>query len=181
MSSFKVNISLEASFTSQELADFFTALAKSEQGDSAPLVRILHPVAQPPPSTPVVEEIVVPEPEPESVPVPVATVTNTKMTRWEQSNITLLEDALVDFITQGIVAGEFMSPISSVSWLGIKHNPRSQHNQRIHNSLRTAQNRTLSFTSLGAQAGIPDKEKLQCYLREMEKQGYVRVSRIRRM
>ena len=52
MSTFKVNISLEASFTSQELADFFAALAKSEQGDIQPLVRVLHPVAGPPPPPP---------------------------------------------------------------------------------------------------------------------------------
>lgn len=188
MSSFKVNISLEASFTSQELADFFTALAKSEQGDSGPLVRILHPVEAPPlPQPEPVEQVPVPVPVPVAVaeavhvPVPVPVVATLKMTRWEQSNVTLVEDALADAITQGIVTGEFISPIPSVSWLGIKHNPRSQHNQRILNSLKAAQNRTLSFTSLGAQAGIPDKEKLQSYLREMEKQGYIRVTRIRHM
>jgi hypothetical protein len=66
MSSFKVNISLEASFTSQELADFFTALAASERGDTAPLVRILHPIEPPPPpSVPVEQEV-----ESEETPVP---------------------------------------------------------------------------------------------------------------
>ena len=78
MSTFQVNISLQASFTSQELADFFTALAQSERGDTTPLVRILHPVVAPPPPAPVpvetpetlsVEEIAPPpaplvEPEP---------------------------------------------------------------------------------------------------------------------
>ncbi len=54
MSSFKVNISLEANFSSQELADFFAALASSERGNVEPLVRILHPV-QPPPPPPVPE------------------------------------------------------------------------------------------------------------------------------
>lgn len=49
MSSFKVNISLQAEFTSQELADFFSALAKSEKGELEPLVRILHPIQPPPP------------------------------------------------------------------------------------------------------------------------------------
>jgi hypothetical protein len=39
--------------------------------------------------------------------------------------------------------------------------------------LRGAPNRTLSFTSLGAQAGIPNKEHLQWYLREMQKQGFI--------
>jgi hypothetical protein len=74
MSSFKVNISLESSFTSQELADFFAALAKSERGDSQPLLRILHPVVAPPPPEEIpssiasvetdVEETVAPAPQP---------------------------------------------------------------------------------------------------------------------
>lgn len=64
MSTFQVNISLQASFTSQELADFFTALAQSERGDTTPLVRILHPVVAPPPPAPVP----VPTPETETEP-----------------------------------------------------------------------------------------------------------------
>ena len=67
MSTFQVNISLQASFTSQELADFFAALAQSERGDTTPLVRILHPVVAPPPpppeetpETPSLEEIAPP-------------------------------------------------------------------------------------------------------------------------
>ena len=54
MSSFKISITLESHLSSQELADFFAALAKSEQGNIEPLVRVLHPVeAPPPPSLPV--------------------------------------------------------------------------------------------------------------------------------
>lgn len=78
MSTFKVNINLQAEFSSQELADFFTALAKSEQGDAEPLMRILHPVEPPPPPTlppaPVPEEEApVDEPPVAPVEVPVAT------------------------------------------------------------------------------------------------------------
>jgi hypothetical protein len=186
MSSFKVNINLQAEFTSQELADFFTALAQSERGDSQPLMRILHPVEAPPPPAPVA----VVEPQPQEQPVPPAPVpvaiaeaepapVPNRNTQWERSNITLDEDAIVEARTQAIVTGEFLSPASSISWLGIKHNPRSQHNQRIFTALRGASNRTLSFTSLGAQAGIPDKEKLKSYLREMEKQGFITAARIR--
>lgn len=71
MSSFKVNISLEASFTSQELADFFTALAQSEKGNVQPLVRILHPVEPPPPPTPLPVETEEAETEAEPPPQPV--------------------------------------------------------------------------------------------------------------
>ncbi len=54
MSSFKVSITLESQLSSQELADFFAALAQSERGNREPLVRILHPVeAPPPPSLPI--------------------------------------------------------------------------------------------------------------------------------
>ena len=177
MSSFKVNISLEASFTSQELADFFTALAHSERGNIQPLVRILHPIDPPPSPIPVVEETVVAPPPPPSEPVPAPAPTNAKNTQWERSNITLIDDATVEARTQAIVTGEFLSPTTSISWLGIKHNPRSQHNQRIFTALRAAPNRTLSFTSLGAQAGIPDKDKLKGYVREMEKQGFISAAR----
>lgn len=62
MSTFQVNISLQASFTSQELADFFVALAQTERGNVQPLVRILHPVEPPPPPS---------APVPVPVPVPV--------------------------------------------------------------------------------------------------------------
>jgi len=77
MSSFKVNITLQADFTSQELADFFAALAQSERGDVQPLMRILHPV-DPPPIVEQVQEPPVPVPalptvtEPEAVAVTVA-------------------------------------------------------------------------------------------------------------
>ncbi len=85
MSSFKVNISLEASFTSQELADFFSALAQSEKGNVQPLVRILHPIAEPPPPpTPIPAEAEEAEaetetetaPETPSQPVPEPAVTD---------------------------------------------------------------------------------------------------------
>ncbi len=66
MSSFKVTITLQSDLSSQELADFFSALAKSEQGDVQPLMRILHPVEPPPPPTQEeeapVEEAVVEQP-----------------------------------------------------------------------------------------------------------------------
>lgn len=183
MSSFKVNINLTAEFTSQELADFFTALAQSERGNVQPLMRILHPVEAPPPPPPREEPIVQPQPElPAPVPATVAEPapeTPARNTRWQRSNITLVDEATVETRTQAIVTGEFLSPTTSVSWLGIKHNPRSQHNQRIFAALRGAPNRTLSFTSLGAQAGIPNKEHLQWYLREMEKQGFITATRIR--
>lgn len=51
MSSFKVTISLQADLSSHDLAQFFTALAKSEQGDSEALLSIMRPV---PTTTPVV-------------------------------------------------------------------------------------------------------------------------------
>ena len=186
MSSFKVNINLTAEFTSQELADFFTALAQSERGDMQPLMRILHPVEAPPPPPPREEPVVQTQPEPVAVVTAAATVAEqpavaeppARNTRWQRSNITLVDEATVETRTQAIVTGEFLSPTTSVSWLGIKHNPRSQHNQRIFAALRGAPNRTLSFTSLGAQAGIPNKEHLQWYLREMEKQGFITASRI---
>lgn len=179
MSSFKVNISLEANFTSQELADFFAALAQSERGNVQPLVRILHPIEPPPPPTPVVEESqVAPPPAPPSEAAPAPAPAPAKNTQWERSNITLMDDATVEARTQAIVTGEFLSPTTSISWLGIKHNPRSQHNQRIFTALRAAPNRTLSFTSLGAQAGLPDKDKLKGYIREMEKQGFISAARI---
>lgn len=85
MSTFKVSITLESQLSSQELADFFAALAQSETGNSEPLrrlaaadFRVLHPVEPPPPTRPVtsspeasgemaappVEQPVQPTPEP---------------------------------------------------------------------------------------------------------------------
>jgi hypothetical protein len=61
MSSFKVSITLESHLSSQELADFFAALAQSERGNVEPLLRVLqpaethrvlHPVEPPPPPSP---------------------------------------------------------------------------------------------------------------------------------
>jgi hypothetical protein len=62
MSSFKVSITLESQLSSQELADFFAALAQSERGNAQPLMRILHPVEPPPPpsSVSVAEPVEVP-------------------------------------------------------------------------------------------------------------------------
>ena len=62
MSTFKVNINLQAEFSSQELADFFTALAQSERGDMQPLMRILHPVEPPPRGLGVANEPPPPQP-----------------------------------------------------------------------------------------------------------------------
>ena len=184
MSSFKITITLESSLSSQELADFFTALAKSEQGDVQPLVRILHPVEPPPlppapaksDEQPKSEEQTPEAPKPVIQEVPI-TVTNAKNTMWERSDITLVDDAAVTRIIQQIELRELMSQVPSVSWTGPKFYPNSQHNVRIRTVLKGSPNRTLSFTSLGAQAGIPDKDKLKCYLREMEKQGLITAKR----
>jgi hypothetical protein len=190
MSSFKVNINLQAEFSSQELADFFTALAKSERGDVEPLMRILHPIEPPPvvnvspPNTPAPVEqvdehiVLATAPAPATVPAPAPAPAPARNTQWQRTSITLVDDATVEARTQAIVTGEFLSPASSISWLGVKHNPRSLHNQRILAVLRAAPNRTMSFTSVGAQAGIPEREKLTGYLREMEKQGLITTARI---
>lgn len=186
-SSFKITITLESSLTSQELAEFFGALAKSEQGDVQPLLKILHPVDTPPapaPSVPVADAtavatavatttataVAVPE-----QPVVAATVPEppSKNIQWQRSNFTLVDDTTVDAITKMIETGELLSPTPSVSWFGHKHSPHAQHNRRILDALKSAPNRTMSFVSLGAQTGIPDKEKLKSYLREMEKQGFI--------
>ncbi len=187
MSSFKITITLESSLSSQELADFFSALAKSEQGDVQPLMRILHPVESPP----AVALAPAPQPEPEPAPAPapepqpvLATVAATaaapapaKNIFWERCNILLVDDPTMEGIIKQIESGELSSPSSSISWNGPKHSPRSQHNRRIFDALRASPTRTLSFMSLGAQAGIPDKDKLKGYLREMEKQGFITATR----
>lgn len=178
MSTFKVNISLEASFTSQELADFFTALASSERGDSQPLLRILHPVAPPPPApAPVAEAEPVPEPVAEATP-PLATIPRPAVqnTQWKNSNIHLTEDANIQDIIRRIDLRELVSHDASFTWHGIKHHPRSRHNQNIINALTAAQNRTLSFVALRAQLGTNEK-LLESYLREMKKQGIVTTTR----
>ncbi len=177
MSSFKVTISLESNFTSQELAEIFAALASSERGNVEPLVRILHPVEPLPPPPPAVVETAVEEPPVEPVAQPEPTATNARNTQWERCNITLVNDATIKAVIEAINSGAFISPSSSVSWRGTKHHPNASHNQRILDALRNAQNRTLSFTSIGAQAGIPDKEKLKSYLREMEKQSLISATR----
>lgn len=63
MSTFKFTITLESEYNTQELADFFAALAQSEQGRPQALFRILHPVAAPPPPPPA------PSPEPPVEPI----------------------------------------------------------------------------------------------------------------
>jgi hypothetical protein len=179
MSSFKVTITLESSFTTQELADFFVALAKSEKGDVQPLFKILHPVDPPPAPTPPVS------PEPERTAMAVSTPQSPvlapepqpKNIQWQRSNFTLVEDATLERIIEQIQSGEFLSPSPNVSWFGHKHSPHAQHNRRIFDTLKSAPNRTMSFTSLGAQAGIPDKEKLKSYLREMDKQGLIMIQK----
>lgn len=78
MSSFKVSITLESQLSSQELADFFAALAESERGNPQALVQILHPVAPPPLPVPVeAEEEVVPVPVPVPAPAPEPAVSDT--------------------------------------------------------------------------------------------------------
>lgn len=172
-SSFKVTITLESSLSSQELAEFFGALAKSEQGDVQPLLRILHPV-EPPPLPPVAPSEPAPAPVPATVSVSPPPAKNTQ---WERCNIILADDESMDRITREIESGELVSPSTSFTWNGVKHSPRSFHNRRIFDALRSSPNRTMSFASLGAQAGIPDKDKLKSYLREMEKQGFISAMR----
>jgi hypothetical protein len=175
MSSFKVTITLQSDLSSQELAEFFGALAKSEQGDVQPLMRILHPIDPPPVLTPVVIEEQVPVPVPvvieEQAPAPV------RLKGWKGKTITLVDDATVEARIQAIVTGEFLSPTSTTSWFGIKHNPRSQHNQRILAVLKAATNRTMSFNSLRAQTGVEEGKLGEC-MREMEKQGLITAARI---
>ncbi len=178
MSSFKVNINLTAEFSSQELADFFTALAQSERGNVQPLMRILHPVEAPPPPPPREEPVVQPQPEPPA-PEPVAEQPAPPASNkgWKGKNITLVDDTTVEARIQAIGRGEFLSTTNSVNWSHKKHNPRSQHNQRIFTVLRGAPNRTLSFTSLVAQSGVAEAKLGDC-MREMEKQGFITASRI---
>jgi len=187
MSSFEVTITLKSSLSSQELADFFSALAKSEQGDVQPLVRILHPVEPPPPPaphqqpTPPLSTTSAPTgPATATTPVPTPVPTqapNPKNTQWERCNITLTDETTVEAIIQSINTGEFISPSPSISWRGIKHSPRSQHNQRIVTALRSVPNRTLSFATLSEQTNIRDGKTLKSYLREMEKQGLITATR----
>ena len=183
MSSFKLTINLESEFTTQELAEFFAALSQVERGNSQPLIRILHPAA-PPPSTevavdaptasaPIPVEPTLPVPAPAPAPAP------TRNIQWERSNITLVAENQVDDLYRQILAGELVSPSPSIHWAGSKHSPRAQHNQRILNSLRQAANRTLSYQMIAAQAGIPEADKLKSFLRELEKQGFLTVVRIR--
>ena len=169
MSSFKVTITLQSDLSSQELAEFFGALAKSEQGDVQPLMRILHPIDPPPVLTPVVIEEQAPAPAPAPAPV--------RLKGWKSKTITLVDDATVEARIQAIVTGEFLSPTSTTSWFGIKHNPRSQHNQRILAVLKAATNRTMSFNSLRAQTGVEEGKLGEC-MREMEKQGLITAARI---
>lgn len=193
MSSFKFTITLESEFNTQELADFFAALAQSERGNVQPLFRILHPVS-PPPTPPTTTDSTPPaaataptpvatptsaapsEPVPPPVPVPAPAARNIL---WERSNITLVNEEQVDRLSHQILSGEVLSSAPSISWTGPKHSPRAQHNQRILNALRQAANRTLSYQMIAAQAGIPEADKLKSYLRELEKQGFVSVARVR--
>ena len=57
MSSFKVTLTIQSDLSSRELAEFFSAIAKSEQGDSEALLSMMRPVEAP---VVVVEEAVVP-------------------------------------------------------------------------------------------------------------------------
>jgi tRNA uridine 5-carbamoylmethylation protein Kti12 len=100
-----------------------------------------------------------------------------KNIQWQRSNFTLVDDTTLERIIEQIQSGEFLSPSPNVSWFGHKHSPHAQHNRRIFDTLKSATNRTMSFTSLGAQAGIPDKEKLKSYLREMDKQGLITIQK----
>ena len=181
MASFKVNITISSDFTSQELAEFFKALAESERGSILPLMKVLHPVNPPPTVLTPVEEVETPAAaataESETATTTTASVSQTKNIHWERSNIILASNDLVEQIQQAIMTGEFLSPTNSISWQGEKYSPRSHHNQRIIEALRGAPNRTMSFVSIGAKTGIPDKTKLKLYLREMDKQGIITTSK----
>lgn len=188
MSSFKITITLESELATQDLADFFTALAQSERGNGQPLFRILHP-ANPPPTPPTPETTSVdatqlptaeaPTSVPATVPPPPPAPVATRNIQWERSNITLVPEDRVDTLYRQVLNCELVSPAPSIHWNGPKHSPRAQHNQRIINSLRNAANRTLSYQMIAAQAGIPEADKLKSYLRELEKQGFLLVARIR--
>jgi hypothetical protein len=185
MSSFKFTITLESDFNTQELADFFTALAHSERGNGQPLFRILHPETPPPTPAPMrsgsVDTTLLPTtPAPTATPAPtLATVPPTRNIQWQHCNITLVAEDQVDTLYRQILNCEIVSPSPSIHWNGPKHSPRAQHNQRILNALRNAANRTLSYQMIASQAGIPELDKLKSYLRELEKQGFITVARVR--
>ena len=182
MSSFKFTITLESDFNTEQLADFFTALAQSERGNRQPLFRILHP--ETPPSTPAPtmgvseDTTTAPVTAPPAPPSPPNVPPNRNI-QWQHSNITLVAEDQVDTLHQQILNCEIVSPSPSIHWNGPKHSPRAQHNQRIINALRNAGNRTLSYQMIASQAGIPEADKLKSYLRELEKQGFLTVARQR--
>jgi hypothetical protein len=182
MSSFKFTITLESDFNTEQLADFFTALAQSERGNRQPLFRILHP--ETPPSTPaptmsVSEDTTTAPVTAPPAPSPPPNVPPNRNIQWQHSNITLVAEDQVDTLHQQILNCEIVSPSPSIHWNGPKHSPRAQHNQRIINALRNAGNRTLSYQMIASQAGIPEADKLKSYLRELEKQGFLTVARQR--
>jgi len=183
MSSFKFTITLESDFNTEQLADFFTALAQSERGNRQPLFRILHP--ETPPSTPAPtmsvseDTTTAPVTAPPAPPSPPPNVPPNRNIQWQHSNITLVAEDQVDTLHQQILNCEIVSPSPSIHWNGPKHSPRAQHNQRIINALRNAGNRTLSYQMIASQAGIPEADKLKSYLRELEKQGFLTVARQR--
>lgn len=187
MSSFEVTITLKSSLTSQGLADLFSSFAKSEQRDVQSLVSILHPVESPPPPAPLQQPTstlsTLPTTETTASTVPPTprptppTPTNPKNTQWERCNISLTDEITMEAIIHSINTGEFISPSPSISWQGMKHSPRSQHNQRIFSALRSVPNRTLSFPALSEQTNIRDGKTLKSYLREMEKQGLITATR----
>ena len=186
MSSFKITITLESEFNTQELADFFAALSLSERGNVQPLMRILHP-REPPPTPPASPQVDRGLPATETAPVPATLVPSQpapapvppRNIQWEKSNITLVAEDRVDTLYRQILACELVSPTPSIHWNGPKHSPRAQHNQRIVNALRNAANRSLSYQMIASQAGIPEADKLKSYLRELEKQGFLTVARQR--
>lgn len=189
MSSFKFTITLESDFNTQELADFFTALAQSERGNGQPLFRILHPETPPPTPAPMrsgsvnttlpptatapTPALAIAPPAPAPAPAP-----PTRNIQWQHSNITLVAEDQVDTLYRQILNCEIVSHSPSIQWKGM-YSPRAQHNQRIINVLRNAANRTLSYQMIASQAGIPELDKLKSYLRELEKQGFITVARVR--
>lgn len=188
MSSFKFTITLESDFNTQELADFFTALAQSERGNGQPLFRILHPETPPPtptttsisedapPTAPATAQPTAPATAPPTAP---ATAPPTRNIQWQHCNITLVAEDQVDTLYRQILNCEIVSPSPSIHWNGPRYSPRAQHNQRIINALRNAGNRTMSYQMIASQAGIPEADKLKSYLRELEKQGFLTVARQR--
>jgi hypothetical protein len=104
MSSFKFTITLESEFNTQELADFFAALAQNERGNVQPLMRILHP-REPPPTPPASPQVDTGLPATETAPVP-ATVVATQTTLGDQTPQQVPEPTVTDALKRALTNTE---------------------------------------------------------------------------